>query len=128
MGFLRFSKNTETPFITIYRHKTISFNSIARQIFNLNSYKFVELYFDIELNKIGFKFYKENKNMNNDFKSYSYQGSKKNMLIISCSSFLRYFNVNHEKTARYNFYYDSESELYMSDLNNPLKYTKEYSK
>ncbi|MDQ7838502.1 MAG: hypothetical protein RDU59_08420 [Thermodesulfobacteriota bacterium] len=115
MPFERFTeirKRIDTPKAAIWSRGQIAFNQSAVEEYNINNYKYVVLFYDIDTTRVGFVF-------TNDEKS---KGAMKLVIrkaagaSFSARAFLKNYKIDFKETQRYDLTYDEQSKLHVIDL------------
>jgi hypothetical protein len=114
MVWKRFTKTRSRSFVPkvgIWARGQIGFNKGAVEKFKLEDYNYVVLFFDEEERKIGIK-------LTNDPKE---EGTAKvikrqNAISFSANAFLNTYEINHDKTRKYNVEFDQEDEMFVIQL------------
>lgn len=114
MSFERFNhaRKDFSPKVSISTAGKLSLNEGAVRLWNLEKFKFVSLLYDSETKRIGLEFL-EDKTMGSIFKL---QFRKNAGVLISCISFLSYFNIPMDVTTSYEVSKDKEN-FFIVDLN-----------
>lgn len=113
MAFERFMGNGRgyRPKISIWDRGQIMFNKGAIHRFEIDKYKYAVIYYDKDSNRIGFSF------TNDQYEDGALKITNRNSAIsISVRAFLQYYNINHDKTKRYDINFDEKSKLYTIKL------------
>lgn len=112
MAFERFTQTGRSfrPVVSIWSRGQIGFNQGAVKRCVMKEGSFVVLFFDKDSNKIGLKIVdtEEEGALKPKFSSTG--------AVISAKSFLDYYEVDFEKTKKYELTYDDDNELYVVDV------------
>jgi len=114
MAFKRFTKTRSRSFVPkvgIWSRGQIGFNKGAVEKYKLEDYNYVVLFFDDEERKIGIK-------LTNDPKE---EGAAKvikrqNAVSFSANAFLNTFEIDHEKTRKYDLDFNKEEGMFIIQL------------
>ena len=118
MAFKRFTKTGRvyTPIVSIWQRGQIGFNRGAVEKFKINDFDYAILYFDEDEKKIGVQFTKDS----------TEEGAckitkGKTSSFLSAKPFLTYYDIPLDTTARFGVEYDSDNDMYIINLNKPIK-------
>ena len=115
MAFKRFAKigRSFAAKVSIRTNGQIGFSQGSVKKFNIGDYKYCQIYFDEQLNKIGLLFTKENDGMcANVF-------NKRNNCYIAAKTFFDYYDISYAKTKSFIVSKDEETGFIIIDLNRP---------
>jgi hypothetical protein len=118
MAFKRFTKTGRvyTPIVSIWQRGQIGFNRGAVEKFKVNDYSFAVLFFDEGERKIGIRFTNDSTE-----KGICKITKGKTSSFISAKPFLTYYDIPLNTTVRFSMQYDEGTELYIIDINKPIK-------
>ena len=102
-----------TPKVSIWSRGQIGINKGAIHRYKLDKFKYVILYYDREVKKVGIKFTID-ADKSNIIKVINRENSG---LSFSGSAFLNYYGIDYGVTKKYDLEYDEESDLYVFNLN-----------
>lgn len=120
MPFVRFEKvgSSFRPKVSLRTNGQIGFSQGAVTKFNISDFRFCQIYFDKEMQKIGLLFTNEDDGMvSNVF-------NKKNNCYIAAKTFLDYYDIDYSGTKSFLAFMDKETGFVIIDLNNPQKSRK----
>lgn len=111
-----FEKFTQTgrsykPKISIRSNGQIGFNYGAIEKFRLSNYKFAVLFFDRQEKKMGIKL------TNSEEDGVCKLQVRKSNAAIAAKAFLDYFDINYEKTGRFEASFDDAEKMIIVKLN-----------
>jgi len=104
-------KSATKPLATITKDKLLNFNAAA-MINTIKDMQYAVLYYDRGNSLIGIKF--TNKSTPEAYRIRKFRRDK--LGIISVTSFLRYYNIEHPKTLTYTMEWDAEENMNIIDL------------
>jgi len=99
------------PKITITKDRGMNFNAMAMKDY-IKTYNFAVLYYDKKNKLIGIKL------TNTDSpEAYKIRKQRKgNLGGISMVSFMKYYNIKHDKTLNYTIQWEAQDEMIIIDL------------
>ena len=115
MAFKRFKNqggklSSPFPAVSIWKRGAAGFNMAATKLCELNKFGFVEIYFDEDTNRAGFKFIPEKT-------EYSRRLSKRPLGYTVClRAFLNYHKIDFSVAKKYDLTFDDENGLYIIQL------------
>lgn len=112
MSFERFVKTGKSyrPRISIRANGQFGFTSGAIEKFQLNQYKYAVLFYDKENSKIGIKL------TNNEENGILKLQIRASNAFLSAKPFLDYYDIDHNKTKRYDALWDADEEMVVISL------------
>ncbi len=120
MGFERFTKirSSYAPKVSIRTNAQLGFSQGMVKKYNMGEFKFCELYFNKDENKIGLKL------TNDDDGKVANIFIKENNCFISAKTFMDYYEIPYKETRSYVAVKDDSSGLIIIDLNSPMQNKK----
>ena len=98
------------PLVSIWKRGAIGFNLAAIKLCKLDKNNFVEIYFDKDINRAGFKFILEKT-------EYSRRLSKRPSGATVClRAFLNHYKIDYSVAKKYDLIFDEENGLYVIQL------------
>ena len=115
--FTRTGGRIDTPKASIWSKGQIGFNQAAVEKYRLDNYGYVLLFYDRDTKRIGLRFTNDNDSAGAT-KLIIRKGAGASM---SARAFLKHYNIYAEKTQKYDFKYDKETEFYIMELEDKNK-------
>ena len=121
MGFELFDHIGEAynikTIVTINKYNSLTLNVGTIRAYKIREYHFVNIYYHEDTRKVGFKFLQDKEEH-----SLALTMSKNQCTIyMSFTGFLKYYNLELNKTRKYLVMKDEESGLLVFDMSRPLK-------
>ena len=110
------SKNFK-PFCTMYTNGKFMINAAAARQYELMEYKYLQFYYDRDTKRIGLKFFHEE--VDHTLKCQPQKGQT--CLCFMSSNFIEIYKIPLKANTRYEFFYDTDHELYIIDMTQPLE-------
>jgi len=119
MAFVKFETpkmGQEMPKIEILKRGEININREASVLYKLYKFEYAILYYDPDKKKVGVQL----TNDELDPACIKIVKKKDGSCIMSAVSFLKYYNINYDKTINFNPEFDEDNDMIIFDLSKGL--------